>query len=104
MESIYSWPTDMRATEILPHRRRTLVALRWALIAVCASLILFSDHMAGRLGFAALLLLAVILGRYGSRGDARVAGGDAKRLPASAELPVPPRAAEAPVRRKEMGH
>lgn len=102
MESIYSWPTDMRATEILPHRRRTLVALRWALIAVCASLILFSDHMAGRLGFAALLLLAVILGRYRSRGYARVPGVDTP-FPASAELPAQPRAAEAQVRRKEVG-
>ena len=102
VERIDSWPTDMRATEILPHRRRTLIGLRWALIAVCASLILFSDHMAGRLGFAALLLLAVILGRYRTRGYARVA--DVKEsLDAGARAPRQPRAPEMPVRRRGVG-
>ncbi len=102
MESIDSWPTAMQAIERLPHRRRALDAVRWALIAVCAGVILFSDHMAGRLGFAALLLLAVILGRYRSRGYARVAGVE-KPLPGSAELPARPRAVEAQLRRKEAG-
>lgn len=55
--------------------------MRWGLIAVCATLIIFSDRMAGRIGFAALLVLAIILGRYGSQ---RLA-----RLP-SAERPVEP--------------
>ena len=46
---------------------RTLVAVRWALIAVCAALIVFSHDMAGRIGFAALLVFAIVVGRYRSR-------------------------------------
>jgi hypothetical protein len=88
--------TPMPASDPLHQQRRTtLTAMRWGLIAVCAALIIFSDRMAGRLGFAVLLLLAIILGRYGSR---RFAG-----LPRT-ERPEPigqPHAPDPDVRRRE---
>jgi hypothetical protein len=60
-----------------PHQGRThLAVMRWALIVVCAALIIFSDRMAGRLGFAALLVLAIFLGRYGSHRFARLSRGE----------------------------
>ena len=61
----------MRAIDAAPQHRGTLIALRWVLIAICVGLIAFSDHMAGRFGFAALLLLAVIVGRYSRNRFAR---------------------------------
>jgi len=70
--------------------------VRWGLIAVCAALIIFSDRMAGRLGFAALLALAIILGRYGSQRFSR--------LPRAAHPVDPigePHAADPEVRRRE---
>ena len=71
VQGVDTWATEMRAIDAAPQHRGTLIALRWVLIAICAGLIVFSDHVAGRLGFAALLLLAVIVGRYGRNRFAR---------------------------------
>lgn len=95
---VHSWADDMQSTEVSPHGRRAIIAVRWALIALCASLIVFSDHMAGRLGFAALLLLAVILGRYG-RWHERLR--DVAPLDPRLQPPGQSRAPEAPERRRE---
>jgi hypothetical protein len=78
-------------------RGHSLNGVRWLLIAVCAGLILVSDNMAGRLGFAVLLLLAIVIGRYASR---RTRVLDAETLPTSpAAKPSDP---ELP--RREAGH
>ena len=95
---VHSWADDMPSTEISPPGRRAIVAVRWALIALCAALIVFSDHMAGRLGFAALLLLAVIVARYG-RWHERLR--DAEPLEPGLQPPGQSRAPEAPERRRE---
>jgi hypothetical protein len=72
-------------------RRNGLSVARWVLIAICAGLILFSDNMAGRLGFAALLLLAIFVGRYTSRRRTRVletqATTTAEPQPSQPDLP-----------------
>jgi hypothetical protein len=95
---VHWWANDMRSTEVSPHRRRGIVAVRWALIALCAGLIVFSDHMAGRLGFAALLLLALIVARYG-RWHERLR--DSEPLEPRLQPPAQPRAPEVPERRRE---
>jgi hypothetical protein len=102
METSDPWATAMQVTEDLPHRRPGLVALRWALIALCAGLIIFSDHMVGRLGFAALLVLAVVLGRYGAQWHARARGVERPSEP-SVHPSRQPSASEAPVRRRKAG-
>ena len=100
-EGAGSWATEMRAIDASPQHHSTLVALRWALIAICAGFIAFSDHMAGRLGFAALLLLAVIVGRYGRGRSARTLGTPARLDPI--EHPPQRHASEADVRHREAG-
>ena len=92
---------DMRAVDPSPQQRGTLVAVRWALIAICAALIVFSDHMSGRLGFAALLLLAVVVGRYGRARFARTLRPPAQ-LDGVAQPPVR-RVPDADLRRREVG-
>ena len=94
---------DTPATERLAHRRRSLVMVRWALIALAGSLIVFSGHMNGRLGFAALLVLAVLVGRYGSRWLVQ-ARRDAAPVEPSQPQPREARAPEAPARRGHAGH
>ena len=81
---------------------RTLIALRWALIAVCAALILFSHDMAGRVGFAALLVFAIVLGRYRNR---RVASSrrPAETLATGTPPPTQPLASEEPAQHREAG-
>ncbi len=93
--------TDMSMTDDSTHRRQTLVAVRWGLIAVCASLILFSDKMSGRAGFAALLLLAVIVGRYASRRWTRTVEHEPRPMPAE---PVQQAPASESLPRREAGH
>jgi hypothetical protein len=78
-------------------RRSGLSAARWVLIAVCAVLILFSDSMAGRLGFAALLVLAIVIGRYTSR---RTRVLDSGTLPSNQA----PKAPAPDLPRREAGH
>ncbi len=93
--------TDMSMTDDSTHRRQTLVAVRWGLIAVCASLILFSDKMSGRAGFAVLLLLAVIVGRYASRRMTRGVETETRSLPVE-PVQQAPTAEDLP--RREAGH
>jgi hypothetical protein len=102
MASIDLAVTGMPMIDASAHRRQALVAVRWGLIAVCASLILFSDKMSGRLGFAALLLLAVVVGRYASRRMTRVLEAENRPVP-----DVPRQHAPAPqddLPRREAGH
>lgn len=94
--------TEMRATDVSPQHHGTLIALRWALIAICGSVIAVSDHMAGRLGFAALLLLAIIVGRYGRNRFARTLRPPA-RLDPLEQPPATRRASEADARHREAG-
>ena len=83
--------------------RRGLAAARWALIAICAGLILFSGNMAGRVGFAALLLLAIFLGRYVGRRETRVLTTP-HSLPPRAEPTAHSPASEADAPRRETGN
>jgi len=92
---------EMATVEPLRDPPRALIAVRWVLIAVCAALIIFSHGMAGRLGFAALLVFAVILGRYSSRWFTRPRREDA--LGTSVEPQALPSAAEEPARHREAG-
>ena len=95
---VHSWANDMRSTDISPQAHRGMTAARWVLIAICAVLILFSDHMAGRLGFAALLLMAVMVGRYGrSHGRLRDRQASEPMAPTPTQLRLP----EAAERRRE---
>jgi len=81
--------------------RTALVVVRWVLIAVCAGLILFSGNMAGRVGFGALLLLAILLGRFAGRRQPRVLT-TADSLPSRPEPSAQP--PEADVARRETGN
>jgi len=92
----------MRAIDTSSQRYTALAALRWALIAICAVLIAFSENMAGRIGFAALLVLAVIIGRYGRARLARPLGS--AHLDQTEPAPAPRQASEADVRHREAGH
>jgi len=62
----------MLDSEVSAQRRNASRAVRWGLIALCGGIILFSSNMSARLGFAALLALAIIVGRYASRRRSRV--------------------------------
>lgn len=102
MGAIDSWATDMLDGDISPQRHSTFRVARWGLIALCGGIILFSSNMSGRLGFAALLLLAVIVGRYASRRKARVLETETSvpsRAPSSDQ-----QAADSELRRREAGH
>lgn len=101
MASIDLAVTAMPTIDDAARRRQALVAVRWALIAVCASLILFSDKMSGRIGFAALLLLAVIVGRYASRRLTRMPESESRPLPAEPAQQAPASQTELP--RREAG-
>ena len=102
MASIDLAVTGMPTIDDSAHRRQTLAAVRWGLIAVCASLILLSDKMSGRLGFAVLLLLAVVVGRYASRRMTRVPESESQPLPAATAQHAPTPDTELP--RREAGH
>jgi len=82
---------------------RGLAVARWVLIAICAGLILFSRNMTGRVGFAALLLLAILLGRYVGRREPRVLTTP-HSLPPRAEPPAHAPVSEADVPRRETGN
>lgn len=64
---------DAMADRPAAEHRAAISAVRWALIAVCAVLIAFSDGLGGRIGFAALLIFAVYLGRQASQRYTRAA-------------------------------
>ena len=81
---------DMRATDDATQLRNGLNGVRWVLIAVCAALILFSGNMAGRLGFTALLVLAIIVGRYTSRRRATLLEHEPEQLPSTEAPPSEP--------------
>ena len=99
MESIEVWESSMtEQPQIPPQRRSGAAGMRWVLIGLCAALILFTHDMSARLGFAALLVLAVIVGRYGRRWYGRAPSahehaepGVQPRRPSSAAEPPTPR-------------
>jgi len=88
----------MSAIDNSTQQRNALNGVRWVLIAVCAALILFSGNMAGRLGFAVLLLLAIIVGRYTSRRRTTVLEHEPENLPGT-----PPKPSEPELPRREAG-
>ena len=85
----------MRDTDSLHERRTGLTAVRWVLIAISAVLILFTENLTGRLGFAALLLLAIFLGRYASSRGSRLSGATRPAEPIDEQ--------SAPERRRSSG-
>jgi hypothetical protein len=88
----------MRAIDDSTQHRNALNGVRWVLIAVCAALIVFSGSMAGRLGFAALLLLAIIVGRYTGRRRAGVLEHEPENFSGT-----PPKSSESEIPRREAG-
>jgi hypothetical protein len=65
--------SNAMADEPMTEHRATMTTVRWLLIAVCGALIAFSDGLGGRIGFAALLILAIYIGRQASLRHSRSA-------------------------------
>jgi hypothetical protein len=102
VERVEYWESSMtQQSEISPQHHSATTAVRWALIALCAALILFTHEMSARVGFAALLVIAVIVGRYGSRVYRRTAATQGQA--GSRVEPHTPGAADEPARRREAG-
>src|SRR5262245_50051240 len=92
-EGAVVWRSDLRAISMPAiesdhERRSSMSTVRWALIAICAAVILLSDRMAGRVGFAVLLVLAIIVGRYASHRYARMPR-DTRPIEPAAETRAP---------------
>jgi hypothetical protein len=101
VESIEVWESRMtEQPQIPPPRRAGVAGMRWVLIGLCAALILFSHGMSARLGFAALLVLAVIIGHYAGRWYGRAPNAREHAEPGG-RVDSPPGAAESPDRRRE---
>lgn len=103
MGAMDRWGMGVLDGDVSPQRSSALRAARWGLIALCGGIILLSNNMSGRLGFAALLLLAVIVGRYAARRRTRVLETET-HLPSPALPAAPPPAADADLPRREAGH
>jgi hypothetical protein len=102
VESIEVWESSMTdELQVSAQRRSGAAGVRWVLIGLCAALILFTHDMSARLGFAALLVLAVIVGRYRGRWYGRAPsvrghgepGVQPRRPPSPIETPTPRREA-----------
>lgn len=101
MGAMDRWDMGVLDGDVTASRHGAARAVRWGLIALCGGIILFSSNMSGRLGFAALLLLAVIVGRYVSRRRTHVleSGTSVPRAPADQ-----PGTADADLPRRNAGH